>query len=313
MTKPVFTIVSPIYNEIGNIEVLYKRIAEVMEQTGESWELVLVDDGSRDASADKMRELATADARVRPVIFARNFGQQAAVKAGLDYSRGDAVVVIDADLQDPPEVILELIERWREGYEVIYAQRTSRKGESFLKRLSAKIFYRTINSITDIDMPLDTGFFRLLDRRVVDVLNEMPERHRFFRGLSVWVGFKQIAVPYERHARVAGETNYTLKKMINLAVTAITGFSFFPLQLAMYMGFISAGISVIAIPIVVIMRLMGAQFFEGQTTTLIFVLFFGGVQLISLGILGEYIGRLYDEVRGRPMYLTSEAPEMDED
>lgn len=313
MTKPVFTIVSPIYNEIGNIEVLYKRIAEVMEQTGESWELVLVDDGSRDASANKMRELAAADARVRPVIFARNFGQQAAVKAGLDYSRGDAVVVIDADLQDPPEVILELIERWREGYEVIYAQRTSRKGESFLKRLSAKIFYRTINSITDIDMPLDTGFFRLLDRRVVDVLNEMPERHRFFRGLSVWVGFKQIAVPYERHARVAGETNYTLKKMINLAVTAITGFSFFPLQLAMYMGFISAGISVIAIPIVVIMRLIGGQFFEGQTTTLIFVLFFGGVQLISLGILGEYIGRLYDEVRGRPMYLTSEAPEMDED
>lgn len=313
MTKPVFTIVSPIYNEIGNIEVLYKRIAEVMEQTGESWELVLVDDGSRDASAEKMRELAAADARVRPVIFARNFGQQAAVKAGLDYSRGDAVVVIDADLQDPPEVILELIERWREGYEVIYAQRTSRKGESFLKRFSAKIFYRTINSITDIDMPLDTGFFRLLDRRVVDVLNEMPERHRFFRGLSVWVGFKQIAVPYERHARVVGETNYTLKKMINLAVTAITGFSFFPLQLAMYMGFISAGISVIAIPIVVVMRLMGAQFFEGQTTTLIFVLFFGGVQLISLGILGEYIGRLYDEVRGRPMYLTSEAPEMDED
>jgi dolichol-phosphate mannosyltransferase len=289
--------------------VLYDRIVKVMETTGEPWEFVLVDDGSSDGTADLMRTYAKEDSRVRPVIFSRNFGQQSAVKAGLDYTRGEAVVIIDADLQDPPEVILQLIEKWREGYEVVYAQRTVREGETFFKKFTAKMFYRLVNRITDINLPLDTGFFRLLDRRVVDELNRLTEHHRFFRGLSIWVGYKQAAVPYRREARYAGETKYPFRKMLKLAMTAITGFSFFPLQVATYLGFIASGISIVVIPIVIVMRLLGNQEFLGQASTLISVLFLGGVQLIFLGILGEYIGRIYDEVRGRPLYIVREGPE----
>lgn len=306
--KPEFSVVAPIYNEIGSLDTLSQRIIDVMESTGASWEFVMVDDGSTDGSTDFLRDLGAKDERIRPVIFARNFGQQSAVKAGLDFSRGSAVIVIDADLQDPPEIILQLIEKWREGYEVVYAQRMGREGETLFKKISANLFYRLINRITDIDLPLNTGFFRLLDRKVVDVLNAMPEHHRFFRALSVWVGFKQIAVPFKRAARFAGETHYPLRKMISLAITAITGFSFWPLRFATYMGFIVSGISILSIPLVMIMRLTGYQGFLGQATTLVAVLFIGGVQLISLGILGEYVGRLYDDVRGRPMYIVSEAP-----
>jgi dolichol-phosphate mannosyltransferase len=307
--KPVFSVVVPMFNEEESLPVLYQRIVEVMDQTGESWEFVMVDDGSSDRTTDLMRELAGKDKRVRPVIFARNFGQQSAVKAGLDFTRGDAVVVIDADLQDPPEVILQLIEKWREGYEVVYAQRTVREGETFFKKLTARMFYRIIQRITDINLPLDTGFFRLLDRRVVDELNKLTEHHRFFRGISIWVGYKQVAVPYKREARFAGETKYPFRKMLQLAMTAITGFSFFPLQAATYLGFISSGIAIVVIPIVIVMRLMGNQAFLGQASTLIAVLFLGGVQLIFLGILGEYIGRIYDEVRNRPLYIVREKPE----
>jgi glycosyltransferase involved in cell wall biosynthesis len=307
--RPVFSVVVPMYNEEESLPVLYKRIVDAMETTGEPWEFVLVDDGSTDRTADLMRGLAEKDQRVRPVIFARNFGQQSAVKAGLDFTRGDAVVIIDADLQDPPEVIHQLIEKWREGYEVVYAQRTVREGETFFKKLTASLFYRLINRITDINLPLDTGFFRLLDRRVVDEINRLTEHHRFFRGLSIWVGFKQVAVPYRREARYAGETKYPLRKMLKLAMTAITGFSYFPLQVATYLGFISSGISIIVIPVVIVMRLMGNQAFLGQASTLIAVLFLGGVQLIFLGILGEYIGRIYDEVRNRPLYIVREKPE----
>ena len=306
---PVFSVIVPIYNESGSIPELYRRISEVMGSAGDSWELILVDDGSQDNSTEMIHELAAQDEHVRPVIFARNFGHQIAVTAGLDYSLGQAVVIIDADLQDPPEVILELIEKWRDGYEVVYAVRAEREGESFFKLFTAKIFYRLINRVTSIDIPLDTGDFRLMDRNVVDVLNQMREHHRFLRGMSAWVGFKQIGVPYKRAARFAGETHYPLRKMLLLAFTAISGFSFFPLQLATFLGFFSAGISVLAIPIVVALRLAGSQAFFGQASTLIAVLFFGGVQLISLGILGEYIGRLYDEARGRPLYIVREAPE----
>ena len=306
--KPKFSIVVPMYNEEESLPVLYQRITEVMDRTSEPWEFVMVDDGSSDRTADMIRDFSQEDQRVRPVIFARNFGQQSAVKAGLDFARGEAVVVIDADLQDPPEVIFQLIEKWREGYEVVYAQRTIREGESFFKKLTARLFYRLINRITDINLPLDTGFFRLLDRKVVDELNLLTEHHRFFRGLSIWVGYKQIAVPYRREARFAGETKYPLRKMLKLAMTAITGFSFLPLQVATYLGFISSGISIIVIPVVVVMRLMGNQQFLGQATTLISVLFLGGVQLIFLGVLGEYIGRIYDEVRNRPLYIVRDAP-----
>ncbi|MBI5935912.1 MAG: glycosyltransferase family 2 protein [Chloroflexi bacterium] len=307
--KITYSIVAPIYNEIENLPNLYRRVSDVMDSSGQLWELILVDDGSTDGSTDKIRELAKNDKRVRPVIFARNFGHQVAITAGWDYARGDAIVIIDADLQDPPEVILQLADKWREGYEVVYAVRSEREGETWFKKTTAAIFYRLIHWITDVKIPVDTGDFRLMDRKVVDVLKQMKERHRFPRGMSAWVGFKQIGVEYKRAARVAGTTKYPFKKMFKLALNAITGFSYFPLQVATYFGFVSAGIAIIAIPIVAILRMTGLHLFEGQTTTLVSVLFLGGVQLISLGILGEYIGRLYDEAKGRPLYIVREAPD----
>lgn len=310
--KPQISIVAPIFNESGNISELYRRVKATMEKIGEEWELILVDDGSTDGSTDKIRELAGQDKHVRPVIFARNFGHQLAVTAGLDYSRGDAVVMIDSDLQDPPEVIEELVAKWREGFEVVYAVRAEREGETWFKLFTATLFYRVIYRITDVDIPMDTGDFRLIDRKVVNVLNQMREKHRFLRGLSVWVGFKQTGVEYKRAARFSGETKYPLKKMIKFAWDAITSFSYFPLQVAMYMGFVSAGISILAIPVVIIGRMFESRAFFGQATTLIAVLFLGGVQLISLGILGEYIGRLYDQAKGRPLYIVREAPEDDD-
>ncbi len=307
--KITYSIIAPIYNELENLPVLYRRIQEVMDSTGEPWELILVDDGCTDGSTEVIRELAAKDERVRPVIFARNFGHQIAVTAGLDYSRGDAMVIIDADLQDPPETILELAKKWKEGYEVAYAVRAEREGESWFKLLTASIFYRLIYRITDVKIPLDTGDFRLIDRKVVDVMNGMREKHRFLRGMAAWVGFKQIGVEYKRAARMAGVTKYPFKKMLKLALNAITGFSYFPLQVATYFGFVSAGIAIFAIPVVAYTRIVqGIHAFEGQATTLIAVLFLGGVQLISLGILGEYIGRLYDEAKGRPLYIVREAP-----
>lgn len=311
MQVPItFSIVAPNFNESGNLPEFYRRIHEIMESTGETWELVLVDDGSVDGSTDMIRDLARKDPHVRPVIFARNFGHQIAVTAGLDYSRGQAVIIMDSDLQDPPEVVPDLIAKWREGFEVVYAVRTEREGESWFKLFTASLFYRLIYRITDVDIPLDAGDFRLLDRKVVNVINQMRERHRFLRGMSVWVGFKQVGVPYRRAARFTGETKYPLKKMLNFASDAITGFSYFPLQMATYLGFLSAGVSIIAIPAVILVRLFGYHNpLTGQATTLIAVLFLGGVQLISLGILGEYIGRLYDEAKGRPLYIVREGPE----
>lgn len=305
---PKISIIAPVFNEMVCLDALFPRVKDVMDSIGETWELVLVDDGSTDGSTDKIRELAAMDDHIRPVIFARNFGHQIAVTAGLDYSRGDAVIIIDADLQDPPEVIVEMVERWREGYEVVYAVRDEREGESWFKKYTASLFYRMILKITDVKIPLDTGDFRLMDRKVVNVMNTMRERHRFLRGMSAWVGFKQVGVHYKRAARFAGETKYPLRKMLRLALNAITGFSYLPLQIATYLGFICAGIAMLAIPVVVTMRLVGGQAFLGQATTLISTLLLGGVQLISLGILGEYLGRVYDEVKGRPLYIVSEAP-----
>jgi dolichol-phosphate mannosyltransferase len=307
--KITYSIIAPIYNEIDNLSELYRRVKEVMDSAGEPWELILVDDGSTDGSTEKIRELAEQDKTVRPVIFARNFGHQVAITAGWDYARGDAVVIIDADLQDPPEVILELAAKWKEGYEVVYAVRGEREGESWFKLWTASVFYRLIYRITDVKIPVDTGDFRLMDRKVVNVLKQMKERHRFPRGMSAWVGFKQIGVTYKRAARLAGVTKYPFRKMFKLAVNAITSFSYFPLQVATFFGFVSAGAAIFAIPVVAILRLAGSHFFEGQTTTLISVLFLGGVQLISLGVLGEYIGRLYDEAKGRPLYIVREAPD----
>lgn len=303
-----YSIVVPIYNELENLPELYRRVQEVMDATGETWELILVDDGSTDGSTDVICGLGRQDKRVRPVIFARNFGHQIAITAGWDYARGDAVVTIDADLQDPPELILEMAKKWKEGYEVVYAVRVEREGESWFKLWTASLFYRIIYRITDVKIPLDTGDFRLMDRKVVDVLKQMRERHRFPRGMSAWVGFKQIGVEYKRAARLSGETKYPFRKMFRLALNAITSFSYFPLQVATFFGFASAGIAIIAIIPVIYLRMTGSQAFFGQATTLIAVLFLGGVQLISLGVLGEYIGRLYDEAKGRPLYIVREAP-----
>lgn len=312
-TKPTYTIIAPIFNEIDNIEILYKRVSEVMDQTGESWEFVMVDDGSSDGSTEAILELKKKDEKIVPVIFARNFGHQIAVTAGLDYSKGQAVVIIDADLQDPPEVILDLIEKWKEGYEVVYAQRSKREGETWFKLFTAAAFYRLIQRITDVNLPMDTGDFRLLDRKVVNVMGKMREKHRFLRGMSVWVGFRQTGVEYERAERYAGETKYPLRKMFRLASDAITGFSYFPLQLATYLGFFFLGLGFIALVALIILRLTGSNFLAGQSLTLIVVLFLGGIQLFVFGLLGEYIGRLYDEAKGRPLYIVREDLEVKEE
>ena len=304
-----YSIIAPVYNEHESLPELYRRVKAVMDGNGEPWELVLVDDGSTDGSTEQILELAGQDARVRPVIFARNFGHQIAITAGWDYARGQAVVIIDADLQDPPEVILDLARKWKEGYDVVYAVRTEREGETWFKRFTASIFYRLIYRITDVKMPLDTGDFRLMDRKVVEVLKQMRERHRFPRGMSAWVGFRQVGVNYRRAARYGGVTKYPFNKMVRLALNAITSFSYFPLQVATYFGFVSAGIAIVAIPVVIYLRVAGIPQFTGQATTLIAVLFLGGVQLISLGILGEYVGRLYDEAKGRPLYIVRYRPE----
>lgn len=307
--KPVFSIIAPIYNEQDCLDELYKRTVETMEKTGEPWEFILVNDGSKDRSQEMIEDLAKKDPRVRPVIFARNFGHQIAVTAGMDHSRGDAVIVIDADLQDPPGVILDLIAKWREGYEVVYAVRADREGETWFKKFTASGFYKLIYNITDVKIPMNTGDFRLLDRKVVNVMNSMREHDRFLRGLSAWAGFKQVGVEYHRAARFAGETKYPLKKMLKLALNAITGFSYVPLQIATWFGFIVAALAIIAIPVIAIVRAISQQAFFGQATTLLAVLFLGGVQLICIGILGEYIGRIYEEVKDRPLYITSQTPE----
>ena len=304
----IYSVVAPVFNEIGCVDEFYRTVSSVMQTLNQPWELILVDDGSTDGSTGIIRGIGLNDPKVKPVIFARNFGHQIAVTAGLDYSLGDAVIIIDADLQDPPSVMLDLIAKWKDGFEVVYAVRRKREGESWFKLMSASFFYRLIFKITDVKIPLDTGDFRLIDRKIVDVLSQMRERHRFLRGMAAWVGFRQVGVEYDRKERFAGKTKYPLSKMIKLALNAITSFSYFPLQIATYLGFISAGISIVAIPIVAYLRLSDRIELQGQATTLIAVLLFGGIQLITLGVIGEYIGRIYDEAKGRPLYIVSEAP-----
>jgi len=305
--RPVFSMVVPIWNEEEVIPALYQRVVSVMEETGEPWELVCVNDGSQDRSLELLLALRDEDPRVKVLDFSRNFGHQIAITAGTDFAEGDAVIIMDADLQDPPEVVLQMIEKWREGYEVVYAVRTKRVGETKFKLWTASLFYRLLQSITDVDIPLDAGDFRLMDRRVVLAMRRLREQHRFMRGLSSWVGFKQIGVEYERAERYAGETKYPLRKMMRLALNAITSFSYLPLHMATYLGFIFAGLSLLGIILTVILRLSGNLFFLGQATTLVSVLFLGGVQLIFLGIIGEYLGRIYDEVKHRPLYIVSRA------
>jgi dolichol-phosphate mannosyltransferase len=307
-----YSIVAPIYNEEGNIALLHERITQVMESIGESWELILVNDGSVDTSPALIDEVAARDPRVKAIHFARNFGHQIAVTAGIDHAAGDAVVLIDADLQDPPEVIAELIERWKAGFEVVYAIREQREGESWFKLATAKLFYRLIYRITDVKIPLDTGDFRLMDRKVVDALKSMREHNRFIRGMTSWVGFRQTGVRYIRKARHSGETKYPLRKMIRFAWDAVTGFSFYPLQIMIYVALLLGTLALLAIPVFSLLRLVyGEQFFGGQATTIVLLLLLSSFQLFFLFVLGQYVARTYDEARDRPLYIVASRRNMD--
>ena len=301
---PVLSIVAPVYDEEVLLPEFYRRVVAAIEPLNVSFEIVLVNDGSHDRSGAIMDELHAQDKRVKVIHFSRNFGHQIAITAGTDHATGQAVAVIDSDLQDPPEVIVDMYHKWREGYQVVYGVRSEREGETAFKRATASAFYRLIRRITNLNLPLDTGDFRLMDERVVAVMRSMREHHRFMRGLSVWVGFKQAGVSYRRDARKAGVTKYPLKKMLRFALDAITSFSYLPLQLATYSGFVIAGCSVVAILVAIILRLTGNGI-AGQATTLVSVLFLGGIQLIFLGIIGEYLGRIYDEVKRRPLYIVA--------
>jgi dolichol-phosphate mannosyltransferase len=305
--RPVFSIVVPVWNEEQVIPELYNRVVQTMDSTGQSWELICVNDGSRDNSLPMLLDLHKKDPRVKVIDFSKNFGHQIAITAGADFAEGDAVIVMDADLQDPPDVVLRMIEKWRAGYEVVYAVRAKRQGETWFKLFTAKAFYRLLKQIANVDIPVDAGDFRLMDRRVVLAMRQLREKHRFMRGLSSWVGFNQFGLEYERAERFAGETKYPLRKMLRLAMNAITSFSYLPLQLATYVGFTLAFLSLIGIILTIILRLSGSDAFHGQATTLVSVLFLGGIQLIFLGIIGEYLGRIYDEVKGRPLYIVSHA------
>jgi len=311
MAKPVYSVIAPIYNEIENLPLLYERVSKVMDQTGESWELILVDDGSKDGSTQKMREMAAADPRVRPVIFARNFGHQIAATAGMDYSRGDAVMIIDADLQDPPEVMLDLIAKWKEGYQVVYAVRGEREGETAFKKQTAAMFYRFIHKIAEVDIPVDTGDFRLLDRKVLDVLGTMREKARFLRGMSAWVGFKQVGVLYKREARHAGVSKYPLKKMLKLAKNAIFGFSSYPIEFLFGAGVALAGGALVLAVILGILAGFNVLPWSWELSLLLAMFFLAGLIIASLGVIGEYITRTYDQVRDRPLYIVAEGPDAD--
>jgi len=307
MANPVFSIIAPCYNEENNLDTLYTRIHQVMTALGDEWELILINDGSRDHTLEKMVALRQQDPHVKIINFARNFGHQTAVTAGMDYANGQAVVLIDADLQDPPELIQEMAQKWREGYQVVYGVRSERLGESAFKKATAKLFYRIIYRITDINIPLDTGDFRLMDQRVVQAVNAMREHNRFVRGLTSWVGFKQTGVSYVRPPRERGETHYPLRKMVRLALDAITGFSFFPLQVAIYLSLILAVLAVAALPFVAFLRLATTDaFLEGQATTLSVLLLVSSFQLLFFFIMGQYVARIYDEARARPLYIVAD-------
>lgn len=307
------SVVVPIHNEEGNIQPLYKRLKQVVSKLGLTHEFVFVNDGSQDKSLVLLRELAKADKAVQYLDLSRNFGHQIAVTAGLDASRGDAVVIIDADLQDPPELIEELYQRHKEGFEVVYAKRRSRKGESWLKRFTAKQFYRLMARLTNIDIPLDTGDFRIIDRKVVEVLKQMPEQNKFLRGQISWAGFRQTAVEYDREERNAGKTSYTYRKMIRFAIDGITSFSEAPLRFVFMMGMLVSGVAFLVILYSLISYLFLEDYVRGWASTMVSILFIGGIQLIGIGIIGEYLARIGANVRQRPLYIVAEKAREEEE
>ncbi|MCY8784359.1 glycosyltransferase family 2 protein [Bacillus spizizenii] len=308
MTRHIqYSVVVPVYNEELVIHETYQRLKEVMDQTKENYELLFVNDGSKDHSIEILREHSLLDPRVKIIDFSRNFGHQIAITAGMDYAQGNAMVVIDADLQDPPELILDMIEKWREGYEVVYAVRTKRKGETFFKKQTAALFYRLLSSMTDIDIPIDTGDFRLMDRKVCDEMKRLKEKNPFVRGLVSWVGFKQTAVEYVRDERLAGETKYPLKKMLKLSMDGITTFSHKPLKLASYAGMLMSGAGFLYMFIVLYLKLFTDSTITGWSSLIVIQLLFSGIVLLILGMIGEYIGRIYDEAKDRPLYIVQKS------
>ena len=298
-----YSVVVPCYNEEEVIRVTHQRLTEVMQKTRETYEIIYVNDGSRDQTAEIINELAQEDEQIRLINFSRNFGHQAGVTAGLNFAQGQAIVIIDADLQDPPEVILEMIYRWKQGYDVIYGKRLKRQGETIFKRLSALAFYRIMTALSPIQIPEDTGDFRLIDRKVCDVMNSLTEKNRYIRGLVSWIGFKQIAVEFNREERFAGETKYPLRKMLKLAFDGITSFSYKPLKIATYLGFGLSGFSFVYLVIVLFQKFFFGGIVAGWASSVAINLFFHGITLMILGIMGEYIGRIYDESKNRPIYI----------
>jgi glycosyltransferase involved in cell wall biosynthesis len=307
VTKPEISVVVPLYNEEGNVAELVRRIYGILTSLAgdPTFEMCFVNDGSRDATLAQLQTIAATYPGVVIINLSRNFGHQIAATAGLDASRGDAVILMDGDLQDPPELIADFVNKWREGYDVVYAVRRSRRGESAFKLLTAKVFYRVIKGLTSVSIPVDTGDFRLMSRRVVDALGQTRERHRFLRGLVSWVGYRQVGISYDRAERLSGVTKYPFSKMLKFAIDGITSFSQIPLRFSTYLGFVTSSFAFIYA--VVILALKFAHFnYPGYTSTMLAILFIGGVQLIGIGILGEYVGRIYDEIKARPLYLIAD-------
>lgn len=297
-----YSIVVPVFNEEEVVEESYKRLKEVMDITGEKYEIIFVNDGCRDKTPEILKSICEKDKNLKVINFSRNFGHQIAISAGMDYTNGQAIVIIDADLQDPPEVIPKMIEKWKEGYDVVYGKRTKRRGESIFKRLTAAVFYRFLCMMTNVTIPVDVGDFRLIDRKVCDTMMKIRERNRFMRGLVSWIGFKQYALDYVREERFAGKTKYPLKKMINFAMDAIMSFSYKPLRIASLLGLL-ASLAGFGYLVYVIYLYFASKTVEGWASNITINLIFHGLTLIMLGIIGEYIGRIYDESKARPLYI----------
>lgn len=304
--NPLYSVIVPVFNEEAVLGECYRRLKEVLSSLDGSWEILFVNDGSRDASGELIRQLASRDPHVQMIDFARNFGHQIAISAGCHHSRGEAVIVIDADLQDPPEVIPDMIAKWKEGFEVVYGRRTQRKGESLFKKVTSALYYRLLRKLTDVSIPVDVGDFRLIDRKVCDAYNQLREKNRYVRGLISWLGFRQTEVLFVRSPRFAGVTKYPLRKMIQFALDGMFAFSAKPLKLAMGPGFLMAAAGFIYFLYVLYMKFFTDRTELGWPSLMSAILFFNGYTLIMIGVLGEYLGRLFDEAKGRPLYVTRE-------
>ena len=303
---PLLSVVVPVFNEQDVIEPLHSRLLQVLAPAGLEFEVIFVNDGSKDRSAEMLDSICRSDPRFKALHFSRNFGHQAAVTAGLHAVKGQCAVVIDADLQDPPELILEMLKLWREGYAVVYAQKTERQGSGFLIRHAYRFFYRIVGRLSEVEIPVDTGDFSLMDKRVVDLLNSLPERNRYVRGLRAWLGFRQTAIKFDRPARFAGETKYNFGRLIGLAMDGLMSVSKAPLRLAMYLGFFASAGSFLLGMFFIVEQILGmSHTARGWASTIVVILFLGGVQLICIGVIGEFIGRIYDEVKQRPLYVVA--------